>query len=320
MVPRRRDEVIEALRQRFLSASHLGLLKPGDKLPSARDVAREMGVDRKVVLAAYRWLEREGVIELRQRSGIYFAPAAVPGAASARAGWLVETFAEALAHGIPAQRLGDELHRHVSRLRLRVVCVECNDDQIASLCGELTTYYGMDAEGFALDPQRDQSAQLAGEGPEAPPIALRRADLLVTTPFHASEVKLIAERLGKAWLAVTLRADVLADLARRLADGPAYAVVADPRFAHKLTLVFASTVGASNFRALVVGRDDLTRIPEGAPTYVTRLAHERLDGAPLAIREFPEPRAFSSESSRELLAFIVQANAGVLGREIVVGS
>ncbi len=43
---RRRDDVINTLRQRFLSGSHLGLLEPGDKLPSARDLARDLDGDQ----------------------------------------------------------------------------------------------------------------------------------------------------------------------------------------------------------------------------------------------------------------------------------
>ncbi|MEJ7810741.1 MAG: winged helix-turn-helix domain-containing protein [Gemmatimonadaceae bacterium] len=312
----RRDEVIDKLRQRFLSASHLGLLQPGDKLPSARDIARELHVDRRVVFAAYRMLEREGVVELRQRSSIYFAPAAAAGADNGtgdardarQAEWVVDALLAGVMRGTPALALGDTLHRAVGTLRLRVACLECNDDQIDALCAELRADYGLDACGVEIDPLRDDTARLAGDEGAEPPAALRRADLLVTTPFHASEVKVIGERLGKPWLVAVPRADVFSELARRLADGPAYAVVADPRFAYKLGLIFRPTAGARNFRALVAERDDVGQIPAGAPVYVTRLAHERLGGAPGLGRRIPDAPVFSTASARELLAFIVRAN------------
>ncbi len=324
MVPRRRDAVIDTLRQRFLSASHLGLLRPGDKLPSARDLARELGVDRRVVLAAYRYLEGEGVIELRQRSGIYFAPAAVNGRSvdSRRAEWMTHVVAEAVAHGTAVPALADALHRHVSTLRLRAACVECNDDQIAALCATLRDDYGFEADGVAIDSLRDVTtlfgvadAGNVGDDARVPatvPAALRRADLLVTTPFHAGDVKLVAERLGKPWIVVDLRADVFAELARLLERGPAYAVVADPRFARKLTLIYRSTGGARHFRALVAGRDDLAEIPAGAPTFVTSLARAHLADATLAVHEIPAPSALSAASTRDVVAFIVHANTAAL--------
>lgn len=303
-----RDHVIATLRTRFLSASHLGQLAPGDKLPSARDVAREFGVDRRVVLAAYRWLEREGVIELRERSGIYFAPAAAgrAGDAARRADWMVDALVAGLAQGTPVPAAAGALRRGVGTVRLRAACVECNDDQVAALCAELRDAYGLDAGGVLVDPRR-ADALLAG----APRAAARAADLLVTTPFHAGEVKLLAERLGKPWLVAVPRADVFAALARQLAAGPAYAVVADPRFAHKLALILGSTAGARGFRALVAGRDDVAALPAGAPVYVTRLARERLarGGGPCPAGAFDAGRVLSDASARELVRFIVRANA-----------
>lgn len=345
MVPRR-DAVVATLRQRFLSASHLGLLAPGDKLPSARELARELGVDRRVVLAAYRYLEREGVIELRQRSGIYFAPAAAggrganPRADARRTAWLADVVADAVGWGTPVPALADELHRHVSTLRLRAACVECNEDQIAALCGTLRDDYGFETAGVVLDPLADVTASFPalfteGDGDSAAgpvpgpapadrtadlPPGLRRADVLVTTPFHAGDVKLVAERLGKPWVAVELRADVFAELARRLEGGPAFAVVADPTFADKLRLIYRDAARAGRFRAFVVGRDDLAALPAGAPTLVTRLARERLaagreaGAAPLAVREIAEPRALSAASARDVAAFLVGANAAALTR------
>ena len=64
----------DKLRDRILSALHLGLLQPGDRLPSIRALWREMGVDHRVVAQAYRILEDEGLVEVRGRSGVYLAP------------------------------------------------------------------------------------------------------------------------------------------------------------------------------------------------------------------------------------------------------
>ena len=299
-MPAPRAQIADALRQRFLSALHLGLLEPGARLPSVREIAAEFGVDRRAAAAAYHTLKREGLVELRQRSGIFFAPPrpTTNGGALPSADWVVDVLMQAAARGIPAPDFAARFHGYVGALRLRTACIECNDDQVAALCEELTVHYGFQATGVDVD------ALLAGEATAE----VRRADLLVTTPFHAGEVKDVAEGLGKPWVAVSFRMDVFAAIARLLPAGPVYFVVADPRFASKLREVFATVGAASNLHPLIEGRDDLARIPPGAPTYVTRAAHRRLRDPALLARVTPESRVFSPESARELLSFVVRAN------------
>jgi DNA-binding transcriptional MocR family regulator len=68
-MPARREQIREILRQRVISGLHLGILSPGERLPSARDTARELGADYRVVVAALRALERDGLVEVRPRVG-----------------------------------------------------------------------------------------------------------------------------------------------------------------------------------------------------------------------------------------------------------
>jgi len=55
-------------------------LKPGDKLPSVRDLSRRLGISTATAVAAYGWLERHGAIHARPQSGHYVAarPPSVP--------------------------------------------------------------------------------------------------------------------------------------------------------------------------------------------------------------------------------------------------
>lgn len=297
-VATQRVRIADALRQRFLTASHLGLLEPGGKLPSVRELAAEFDVDRRVVTAAYHLLEREGLVQLRQRSGIYFAPPHGTGATSPNADWVVDVLLQGSARGVPAPALPERFRRYLDTLRLRAACIECNDDQVGALCDELRADYGFETSGVDID-----SLLAAGTLPD-----VHRADLLVTTPFHAGEVKEVAERLGKPWVAVSFRADVFAAVASLLSAGPVYFVVTDPRFATKLRKIFVTLPSASNLHLLIEGVDDLSRIPSSAPTYVTRAARRHLTDAGLLARVIPESRVFSHESERELLTFVVRAN------------
>ncbi|RZQ62535.1 GntR family transcriptional regulator [Amycolatopsis suaedae] len=56
-------QVKEALR--------LGWLRPGDRLPTVRDVVASSGVNANTVLKAYRELEFAGLVEARQGSGTF---------------------------------------------------------------------------------------------------------------------------------------------------------------------------------------------------------------------------------------------------------
>ncbi|MEU4443570.1 GntR family transcriptional regulator [Actinosynnema sp. NPDC050801] len=44
-------------------ALRLGLVGPGDRLPTAKDVVAQTGINPNTVLKAYRELEREGLVE-----------------------------------------------------------------------------------------------------------------------------------------------------------------------------------------------------------------------------------------------------------------
>ena len=48
-----------------------GALKPGDKLPSARDLAAELSVNPNTIVHAYQQLESDGVIEKRRGLGTF---------------------------------------------------------------------------------------------------------------------------------------------------------------------------------------------------------------------------------------------------------
>ena len=66
----------EALADDLAASIDRGLLKPGDRLPSVRDLTRRRGVSPATVFAAYARLEARGLVQARERSGYFVA--AVP--------------------------------------------------------------------------------------------------------------------------------------------------------------------------------------------------------------------------------------------------
>ncbi|WP_016906719.1 GntR family transcriptional regulator [Streptomyces xiaopingdaonensis] len=57
--------------QQTKQALRMGLLQPGDKLPTAREVVQATAVNPNTVLKAYRELEREGLVEARRGLGTF---------------------------------------------------------------------------------------------------------------------------------------------------------------------------------------------------------------------------------------------------------
>lgn len=296
----RRANVTEVLRQRVLRALQAGTLHAGDRLPSTRDLSAEFGEDHRVILASYRTLADEGLVELRPRGGVYASRTIGPNGALPlpAESWLVDMLAESVARGIPAVELGEWLRRSVATLRLRAAVVASTLDQIDGIRRELLDDYGLESEGV--------DAAVLGTPRE--PAMLRHVDIIITTEAHSQAVAAAATRLGKPSVCATVRPDLIGGEWRLLLREQVYVVVRDQRFAETLLRFFQNTEGRSNLRMMVVGQDDLTSIPDGAPTYVTRSAREALGDAAISGRILPAARVFSADASREILAFIVREN------------
>lgn len=293
-----RVDVIEVMRQRLHRALHAGSVSAGDRLPSTRELAREFDEDHRVILAAYRALADEGLVELRPRGGAYATSNGSDGMLPLPAEpWLVGMLSGAVARGIPLMELHDWLRRAVSTLRLRAAVIASTPDQLDGIARELHDDYGIEAEGIEAD---------ALDGREPP--LLRHVDLIVTTEANATRVNALARRLRKPCVVASVRPDLIGGEWRLLLRQEVYVVVRDARFAEMLTRFFANAPGHENLRLLVVGRDDLDTIPEGAPTYITRSARSVLGDVQIHGSILPAARFFSADASRALVAFVVHAN------------
>jgi GntR family transcriptional regulator len=74
------------LVQQVQQALRLGILQPGDQLPTVKEVVGKLAINPNTVLKAYRELDREGVTEGRRGQGTFISydqPATVPGDYSA---------------------------------------------------------------------------------------------------------------------------------------------------------------------------------------------------------------------------------------------
>lgn len=69
--PHAAEPAFEQLKQQISAQVEDGELQPGDKLPTVRALASELGLAPNTVARVYRELESSGVIDTRGRSGSF---------------------------------------------------------------------------------------------------------------------------------------------------------------------------------------------------------------------------------------------------------
>jgi DNA-binding transcriptional regulator YhcF (GntR family) len=313
----------DRLRDRILSALHLGLLHPGDRLPSIRALWRELGVDHRVVAQAYRILEDEGLVEVRGRSGVYLAPQDQLGgevlAETAR--WMAGVLVEGWKRRMTLAEIPELIRRSTHTVRLRCACVESNVDQMAAYCAELEEQFGLDPVPVYISPnplpRPERSVEFHGVEE-----AIRDADLVVTTSYHSRLVRKAAENVGVPAVTLTVNAEVVETVQRRIRSGGVTLVCVDPEFGTRLRAMYADEEaerpGApEQIRVVLAGDED--RIPAldpDEPVILTQAARERLQGRirlpPLLL---PHSPTFSAHTARELLQLIIRLNLAAAERE-----
>ncbi|MGH3000390.1 MAG: GntR family transcriptional regulator, partial [Gaiellaceae bacterium] len=66
------------LVQQVRQAVRLGMLRPGDQLPTVKEVVAKLTINPNTVLRAYRELDLEGLVEGRRGVGTFVASGQVP--------------------------------------------------------------------------------------------------------------------------------------------------------------------------------------------------------------------------------------------------
>src|ERR1700742_636577 len=67
-------QIVQQVRQ----AIRLGLLSPGDQLPTVKEVVAQLAINPNTVLKAYRELDHEGLVEGRRGQGTFVSSTLMP--------------------------------------------------------------------------------------------------------------------------------------------------------------------------------------------------------------------------------------------------
>ena len=300
MPSRRKEQIAEILRQRIERAVTARALLRGDRLPSTREIGQELNADPRTVAAAYRKLATEGVVELRSRSGVYISPQTMVdgGGLPPPPVWLAKVLAEGVEHGFSTRDFCDHLRDAALARKLRAVVIAATYDQTEGLVNELRIDYGLEATGVLAETLKRDSP---------PPNAIKRAHILVTTEAHYQPVGELARTLGRAFVLAEVRPEIFREW-QALMGREVYVIATDPRFVEMLKERLANVPGGGHVKILVVGQDDLSGIPPGAPTYVTQAARNVLGRTRIPGRLVPVRRLLDGRSIQQLLAAVVRIN------------
>jgi DNA-binding transcriptional regulator YhcF (GntR family) len=210
--------IVDQLRDRIVTGIFLGNWRPGERLPSIRDVAEAEAVDRKTAAAAYRRLEEEGLVCVRARSGVYLRSDAPPRPIGPlerlHLRWLRNTYESGHDLGLDSATMLRLLHA-IAEVETAAVPVIDTDTLFAEqIAEELRARAGVRA--VAVGPLRSEEAA-------------RNAAFVVSTPFQARALPVTLPIVE-----ATLSGELLDALRRTLARGRSLVLVPSELLAAKL--------------------------------------------------------------------------------------
>jgi GntR family transcriptional regulator len=265
--------IVDQLRDRIVSGLFLGHWQPGQRLPSIRDIADAEHVDRKTAAAAYRRLQREGLVRVRARSGVYLRgepskDSTVQPMHRLYRRWLENTYEGARALGLDTAAILKILEAVCAVEDRRIPVVESDWSQAESLSQELRARLGIRTVPYAV-----------GEVDLADPV-IAAAPFLITTPFQRGRLGNVGER---PLIELILSRAFLQELRERIEAGSLVIVAPSAPVAEQLKLAFERgqlvdgsgavqvIVAAEQGKLMPLVRDaDCVFLWPGAPAWATQ--------------------------------------------------
>jgi len=102
------------IAQQIAALCAAGSLAPGDRLPSVRELARDLAVNQNTILRVYERLCRDGLLEMRQGQGTFVALDARANASPGQRTRLIEELRQLARQGVSLGLSPQQFHELVS--------------------------------------------------------------------------------------------------------------------------------------------------------------------------------------------------------------
>jgi len=205
------------LKNQIKKRIQLGQWPPGQKLPTERELADELGISRNTVSSAYKELEAEGILVSQQGRGTFVANKAELWTGQDRKEKLLKVIDLAIEEATQLSfRLDEFLVIALERARekkeflrlVRLAFVASTEEYCQYFVQELEPRAGVTIKPILLSQLYENKGLLA--------TIFAEIDLIVTTFFYLNEVKELLSHLGKPILgiAMNLEPETIVELAR----------------------------------------------------------------------------------------------------------
>lgn len=182
-----------------------GELEPGTKLPTIRQLAGYLGINRNTVQKAYQELAGEGLVECRRGRGCLVVEdaGATAGPVSAELlGVIDRAIEEAGQLGVRPDDLATFLYARAQQrpgqpITRRVVFVECQAAIAQTIAQTIQERLGVEVTPSLLDDVREPTPEAEEQ--------LRQAHVVATTFFHIQELRRMLAKSGKEVVALTVK-------------------------------------------------------------------------------------------------------------------
>jgi DNA-binding transcriptional regulator YhcF (GntR family) len=291
-------EITDLLRRRIVADLHLGRLKPGARLPSLRTIAQELNVSIRAAARAYASLERDGLVTVRGRSGIYLvAPFAVEIELSEPLAWYADMLKDAWTRRLALTDVTSVLEELVQN-PLRAACVESTEDHMVAFCAELEEDFSLQTTSVKLA----DGIAIVGGTQMSVLDALASVDFVVTTAFHAADIYEAAETLRKPVVVVSVNETLVDTFEMQLDTGAVTVVAEDPGFVHRFRTYLTERF-RNHHDLRVYAVDDVAEnegLTANSTVLYTRAARKRLNAEEYHL--LPHPISFMSDrAARKIL-------------------
>ena len=188
-----KEEVMQAIINRITS----GIYGIGDRLPSIRQLANEIGSNRNTVNKAYKMLLELGIIESSSTGRRGYSVKSVNQLGKQSKDELLEYFYQrsinlvwqGMAAGITHDEMLNQLKTAFGEIygygKLRLIFFECNEHDVTEMCQSLISELGLPIEGRVLDNSKADLLEIS-----------KNYDLIITTFHHLAEITETVEREG----------------------------------------------------------------------------------------------------------------------------
>jgi GntR family transcriptional regulator len=112
--------ITRQIADQIRSHSATGALAPGDRLPSVRQLARELAVNPNTILHVYERLTAEGLLERRQGDGTYLSQSLSPARVKAQRQLLISDIDRLTHRAADLSVAPEEVHKLLNESLARV--------------------------------------------------------------------------------------------------------------------------------------------------------------------------------------------------------